>query len=66
MPNLFTQFAEVIHTVTALVTLATALCATATAFVAAISSLRNGRKIDRHDDATKMKANHRDNGAAGK
>lgn len=60
MPNLFTELAEVAHTLSdgfwdhIIVAVIVAVPAT----IAALSSLRNGRKIDYHDQATKMKANH--------
>lgn len=46
---MLTEFATLARVLADLLTVAAAA-------VAAISSIRNGRKIDRHDDATKMLA----------
>lgn len=68
MPNVFTEFANVTQTLSEgfyehiIVALIVAVPST----IAALSSLRNGRKIDHHDDATRMIVNHRHNGAGPK
>lgn len=60
MPNLFTEFAKVTYTLSesfwdhVIVAVIVAIPST----IAALSSLRNGRRLEDHHDATKMKANH--------